>query len=311
MPAVKRVSNEEVVAAYEKTGSVWKAAKLLGVGGQRVWELLKALNYDMPRRVWTNDELEELRALAMHLPIGKIALQLGRPYYGVAIKLSRLGIARLGHHYSRTKLRRGSGFNKVTTAQYKKQLEGFDGSLRSFSRMNGLDIELLVQNLQHYEPVFWQEYTKNASNLNEATCDYCGTKYYPMSAKQKSCTRKCSATKKRDQEYFGGKRRDTVGLDTGICQLCDQKKPHLSSHHVLGKENDPDNLCLVALCAGCHHLVGMLAGRKFTDETDGWENLIHLVMARRMAEKSKDHVGVYACVELEYLSAEELEEMNA
>lgn len=75
------------------------------------------------------------------------------------------------------------------------------------------------------------------------------------------------------------------------------------------KQRDECNGAYKALCAGCHQLVGILAGRKFVDENDGWENLIHLVMARRMAEKSKEFVGVYACVEIEHLTGAQVEEM--
>jgi hypothetical protein len=310
MSQPQRVSIEQIIKAYEETGSVWKAARLLGVVGQSVWERLKSINYPMPSRVWAKEEIDEMILLAQTHPIGKIAQQLGRPYYGVAIKLSRLGIARLGHKANRMKIPRGIGLDLTGTRKHIAGLRVFDGTLRQFAKMNAVAIDPLVNAIQKYEPLFWTEYSSSHSDIGESKCEYCEATFFPMTSKQRFCTSRCSATKKRDEEYFGGRRRDTVGLESGICQLCDQAKDRLSSHHVLGKENDPDNTCLVAVCSGCHQLIGTLANRRFTDQPDGWENLIHLVMARRMAEKSKEFVGVYACVELEYLTAKDVTEMT-
>ena len=92
--------------------------------------------------------------------------------------------------------------------------------------------------------------------------------------------------------------------------MCMAPKSTLSAHHVLGKANDPSNEYLVALCAGCHHLVGMLAGRTFAESPQGWENLINLVLSRRLADRNRDrksaYFGVHACVDLEWLTREDL-----
>ena len=74
----------------------------------------------------------------------------------------------------------------------------------------------------------------------------------------------------------------TVGLAERICQLCGKENPKgLSSHHVLGKENDPHNVDLIALCPGCHHIVGVLGGREFIDDSKTWERLIAFAWLRR------------------------------
>jgi 5-methylcytosine-specific restriction endonuclease McrA len=309
MGATQRVTIEQIVEAYRSTGSVWKTAKVLGVCGQSVHERLRAIDYPMGGSRWTKEEYEELAELAKTCTISRIAEQLGRPYYGVAIKLSRLGLAnRFGNRQKRT-VRRGTGLNKETVSSYAKQLSLHPGTLRQFCRMNSLGIDTLVAAFQKYTPDFWNEYAQKHSELQKEVCPYCNIDYYPMSAKQKTCSRKCTADAKRDAEYFGGNRRNTIGLAEGVCQLCLQhKEKGLSSHHVLGKENDPDNTCLVALCPGCHQLVGQLAGRKFVDTNEGWENLITLVMGRRMAENGKEYVGAFASVDLEYLKAEDLAE---
>jgi 5-methylcytosine-specific restriction endonuclease McrA len=307
MPAVERVTIEQIVDAYRSKGSIWKAAKSLGVCGQSVWERLKAIDYPMARRVWTADELAELTVLATNCTISGIAERLGRPYYTVAIKLSRLGLANRYGNRHKKQIRRGSGFTQVTVPAIVKKLRVFDGSLRKFCKMHSYEMEMLVHSIQRYDPEFWAEYAASRSDLAIATCPYCHNEYHPMTAKQQWCSRKCGADAKRDIDYFGGNRRNTIGLAEGICQLCLQQKDRgLSAHHVLGKQHDPDNQCLVALCQGCHQLVGTLAGRRFVDSNEGWENLITLVMGRRMADKSKEYAGAYACVELEYMTAEDV-----
>lgn len=306
MPAIQRVTAQQIIDAYRDTGSVWKAGKRLGIYGQSVWERLKALGHPIPSRKWTAEEIDELCSLAEHCTLTEISKRLGRPYYGVAIKISRLGFSTRFGNKQRKKIPRGSGFTKESTAKLVSELARHEGSLRNFCRMKGIGLELTVRAIQNYEMDFWRAYAEAHSELKAATCQYCGDEYYPMTAKQTMCSRKCSATRKRDEQYFGGNRRKTIGLAEGVCQLCLQHKDKgLSSHHVLGKENDPNDECLVALCQGCHRLVTDLAGRKFADHPESWESLIQLVLARRMAEKSKEFVGVYACVEMEYMTKEQ------
>ena len=69
-PQPKKFSNEEIIRAYKETGSVWKAAKLLGACGQSVWERLKRLNYTLPGEAWAQEEIKELVALAPQCTIG-------------------------------------------------------------------------------------------------------------------------------------------------------------------------------------------------------------------------------------------------
>jgi hypothetical protein len=294
MPAPKRVTGEEVVAAYRSTGSVWKAAKRIGVAGQSVWERLKLLGYRMPGAKWSEAESDELRALAGQCTIGDIAARLGRPYTSVATKLSRMGLA--GGHYGnrvKHKIPRGAGFDKATTERRLGELERFGGALRQFCRMHGLSIEVFVQAVQRNFPDRWLSYTKGHTNLGERPCSYCGAIFFPLTNKQVNCTRACASRRRTDQSYFGGKRRNTIGLAEGVCQLCGKQKLRgLSSHHVLGKENDPDNDVLIALCMGCHKVVTLLASRTFVDDTRIWENLISLVIARRWADKAPEAAEV-------------------
>lgn len=303
------IPTEAIVQAYKETGSVWAAGKRLGLAGQSVHERLRAVGYPMRGRLWTPDELAELATLAGQATIGEIAHRLGRPYAGVALMISRRGFGSRYGNRLRRKLPRGAGYDKDSIGRALRELARFSGSIRQFCVQRGLTVDGFVYACQCHYPDKWTAYTATHSDIPRATCPYCGAEFYPMSRRQTHCTRRCGATAKKDAAYFGGKRRHTIGLPEGICQLCGEYKPKgLSSHHLLGKDNDPDNEALVALCPGCHQLVGILAGRKFTDETTGWENLINLAMIRRQGTKTGERVAVSTFVEIEWLSRADLED---
>lgn len=307
MPHQQRVSIEQIVAAYRETGSVWKTAKRLGVCGQSVWERLRAIDYPFVNRRWTAEEIKELEALSSTCTLTEAAQRLGRPYAAVACMMSRKGFCKRWGNRGMKTFRRGTGLNAQTMKDHVKKVGAFGGSLRQYCRSNGVGLEHFVHALQKYAPEFWATYSKS-KGLEATICGYCGAEYYPVTKKQKGCSRLCVAAQKRDIEYFGGKRRNTVGMAEGICQLCQQPKPKLSAHHMIGKENDPDNDSLIALCSGCHQIVTILAARKFTDHHERWEMLISLVMMRRLADHHSEKVGLNAFVELEWLTEEDLQE---
>ncbi len=278
----KRISNEDIITAYKNTGSIWKAGKELGIAGQIVWEKLKKLNYTLLGQHWSVDEIEELKRLVTQCTIGEIANRLGRPYAGVALKISRLGLGENFGNKQIKKIPRGSGFNKKQVVSYIKELKVYSGSLKQFCRKNSISIDSLVYTIQKNDPEFWVWYTKTKSKVRSKQCPYCKQKFYPMSKKQKTCTRKCSGDQRRDNKYFGGKRRTAYGLAEGRCQLCKKEVTKgLSAHHILGKENDPENDHLIALCRGCHEVIGLLATRLFVDDPFAWQDLISLVLLRK------------------------------
>ena len=306
MSAPPRVSNEQVVEAYKATGSVWKAGKLLGIVGQSVWERLVTMGIKLPGRRWDAEELAELRSLAGTMPIGEIARRLARPYHGVALKLSRLGIKSAPKRAK--KLPRGAGFDKASTTRLMSDVEAYEGVITKFCRSRGLHVDTVVLALQKHTPERWEAYTRGRYPVPEKACTYCERKFIPTTNKQQTCSRQCSTTSRADASYFGGKRRATVGLAEGICQLCRSSTARLASHHVLGKENDPENDFLIALCNGCHAIVGTLAGRKFIETPEMWEDLISLVMMRRLADKAPGgSVGAHAEVHIEWLQLDDLE----
>src|SRR5947207_9253501 len=127
----KKVSHEEIINAYKETGSVWKAGKILGVSGQSVHERLRALDYKLNGRFWTNEEKEELKLLVMNgLTAGEISRRLGRTFAAIALKISRLG---LNQFYKRKTFQRnvprGVGFDKVSVLKYCKEIDKFQGTI--------------------------------------------------------------------------------------------------------------------------------------------------------------------------------------
>lgn len=294
-----KATTEQIVGAYRETGSVWEAAKRLGTTGQVVHERLAALGYALRGRSWTAGETEELgRLVSALVPLGEIARRLGRPYAGVACKASELGIKSAPRR--ERKVPRGAGYDKVTMRRHVVALWNFDGTLVQFVRSRSLQIEPFVQAFQTHYPGAWQDYTKAKGVGEQRECPYCEEPFHPMSARQKYCTSKCSADARRDEEYFGGNRRMTVGLRAGICQLCGgERSKGMSSHHVLGKANDPENKVLIALCRGCHRLVTELGARTFTADPAAWESLISLVWMRRNGEQLKAGQVVHVRVEMD------------
>lgn len=310
MPASRRVSTKEVIDAYQKSGSVWEAGKTLGISGQSVWERLRSINYKLRNRKWTPKEDRELTELVKHMTISQVAERLGRPYYGVAIRASRLGVAtRFGNRIKR-KIPRGAGYDKASIKKIIKALSLFDGSLRKFCMQRGMHVTSLVEQVKKYDPVFWIEFSK-AKGLAPKKCPGCQAEFYPTTKKQMACSANCGATAKRDAAYFGGNRSKTIGLAEGVCQLCGKlRSKGLHSHHLFGKEHDPENSVLVALCPGCHSIVGNLARARFTESPEGWENLIHLCLTRRAGAswRKGQFFGTFVSVGIEYLTEDDAEE---
>lgn len=294
-----RYTTEEIIKAYMDSGSVWKAAKVLGLSGQTVHERLRLVGYKLANAQWSDDEIEELKLLSQSMTISQIASKLGRPYNGIALKISRLGIGnRFGNRGSK-KPKRTENYFKYNIEQYIKEIDESQLSLSQFAKQNNLDKESLARNFQAFFPDWWDAYAQANAVKDKTNCPYCETEFWPLSHKQIYCTRKCASDARIDNGYFGGRRRETIGLAERICQLCGRKDVKgLSSHHMIGKENDPENEHLVALCPGCHNLVTLLGGRNFAATPDVWEGLIQLVIIRKNGADPSFR-GVYCSVEIE------------
>lgn len=298
------VSNQEIIDAYLQTGSVWKAGKIVGLAGQTVHEKLKALGHKLPGSDWTDEEIAELTALAGQMTIAQIANRLGRPYNGVALKISRLGLGQRFGNKQKKKIPRTGEYTKDKVFGYVKELTQTGGKVTKFSRQKGLAVEPLVNAIQRFNPEWYEQYCETNAVKPKSSCPYCEEEFWPLSHKQIYCTRECANKARVDNSYFGGRRRETIGLLEGICQLCGNHTPKgLSSHHMLGKENDPDNEHLIALCQGCHNIVTILGGRRFVATEEAWEVLMQLVIIRKNGH-DPNFRGVYTSVNIDMITAD-------
>jgi hypothetical protein len=298
------ITNQEIIEAYIKTGSVWKAGKLLGMAGQTVHDRLKALGHKLASSEWTEQELAELKTLANQMTIAQIANRLGRPYNGVAIKISRLGLGQRFGNKQTKKIPRTGEYTKAKVKSYILEMEVEQLKLTKFSRMNSLNVDSVTYAIQKFYPEWYEQYCQENAVKPKTNCPYCETPFWPLNHKQIYCNRKCANQCRTDNSYFGGKRRQTIGLLEGVCQLCGGKDmPGLSSHHVKGKENDPDNDYLMALCRGCHQIVTILGGRRFVATEEAWEVLMQLVILRKNGH-DQNFKGVYTTVSIEMITSE-------
>jgi len=292
-----RFTNEQIIEAYQLTGSVWNAGKKLGMAGQAVHERLQKIDYPMANRNWTEQEYEELKKLKeANLTIAQIAHRLGRPYAGIALKISRLGLGDHAGNKGSKKIPRGKGYDKASLKSYIDEIDFMDEKITTFAKKNSLSAETLAQAIERHFPEWWIDHRRTHSNLLEKLCPNCKKEFIPFTNKQIYCSRQCGNDYRTNQSYFGGKRNNTIGLAERTCQLCSRTNiKGLSSHHVIGKENDPENEYLIALCPGCHQIVTILGGRTFTGEPEVWEALIQLVMMRKRGATG----AIYAYVEIE------------
>lgn len=308
----RRTPTEDIVAAYRETGSVWRAAKKLGLAGQTVHERLVATGHRLNGADWSDDELAELQNLIESgVTLGEAARRLGRTYAGAACKASRMGF-KVDRRQRVVKIPRGAGFDKRSMKKHMDALEGYDGSVTQYARSQGLGIESFAQAAQRHFPERWVAYVAAHSELPHRVCIYCEGEFIPSNKRQVYCNRKCAADSRRDASYFGGRRRHAIGMATATCQLCGKVGERgLSAHHVFGKENDPNDEVLIALCQGCHQLVTHLGARNFVTDEPALESLISLAWLRKHGGKlPADHDTIHVTVQVETY-ADDPEELAA
>lgn len=126
----RRVSDEEIVAAYRETGSIWKAARRLGLVGQSVHERLRRLGIPLAHQEWEPAEVEEAQRLAIQgEPLAQIAARVGRTHHAVALKLSRTGVGSRNAMW-RWKPRRTRSLNRVRVHEFAEALTREGWSVR-------------------------------------------------------------------------------------------------------------------------------------------------------------------------------------
>lgn len=273
-----RITAAEIFDVYQATGSVWKTGERLGISGQTVHAKLRSAGYKTGN-AWTPDEVEKLSSMVGMKTLGQMADTLGRSYASIACKLNELQIGP-GPVKPPLKVPRGHGYDKISTRKHLKTLETSSLTITKYARQNGLNIESFIRVVERHFPDWLHEYRRTTTDLQETNCGYCKRSFYPSNKRHVYCSRKCQSQQRVDADYFGGARRNTIGLAEGTCQICRrQPQKGLSSHHVLGKENDPENEYLVALCSGCHNVITALGARDFDNEQ--WEALVSFAWMRR------------------------------
>lgn len=290
-----RVRNEQIIEAYKATGSVWLAAKSLGISGQSVHERLVAMQYPITNRTWSPDEINEMLMMLQNgVTAGEIASRLGRTFAAITCKLNELNIK--GYRARRDpKIPRGAGYDKSSMHNHLKSLESADTTPTSYCRSHGLAIESFAAAAQRHFPERWEQLFRSRP-MPQKQCPGCEVLFFPNNGKQIYCARLCASRERANRSYFGGRRMEAIGMREGVCQVCSrQGQRRLTPHHVIGKDNDPDNDYMIALCSGCHQLVTLLGARAIACDAMALQTLVTLGVMRRMG---KDVLGKELYVEV-------------
>lgn len=183
-----------------------------------------------------------------------------------------------------------------------------DGSFVTwYAKANKLNLDTFILAATQYGhtagfPQIWED-----PKLITETCVECQECYWPARKGSRFCSSLCGSRSRMDAEYFGGNRKNTVGLADSVCQLCERTvSTGLSSHHIYGKGNDEGNEFLLALCKGCHAIVSELALKKWCGSTPQLERLLWLAYTQRNGAdliKLRQEQGAGVKVEVSFISA--------
>jgi len=241
-------------------------------------------------RQWSDDEDEYLRKIIESgKPLYLAAEMIGRSYGATAQRASKLFISTIKIPQKRDP-KRGSGYDKASIKRHLKTMTLRKIAVIKHARSHGMDATNLVNACRKMFPDEWSSYISIVNpDIETSACPYCRSEFIPNSGRQTYCTTGCSNRARVDREYFAGNRRSTIGLVERICQLCGRHvNSGLSSHHVIGKERDPDGKWLIALCPGCHKAVTFLQCRKFIDDEMKCEALLSLASLQRHGSLVRD-----------------------
>src|SRR3954470_22145154 len=156
----KRATDEQVIAAYQATRSVWKAAKQLGLAGQTVHERLRRLGIEPAHARWTSEEDAELRRLFgdPHLTAADVAKRLNRTSASVSCRAGELSIEKARAPKNK-RIPRGKGYDKASVLKHLNRFSANEESisLTQYCRKNHLSIDNFAVATQKHYPLWWQE----------------------------------------------------------------------------------------------------------------------------------------------------------
>lgn len=196
------------------------------------------------------------------------------------------------------KLPRGKGYDKAATLGHLRKMVKGGIFVTDYVKQAGLKLDTFMLAIDKYNNSSFVESTMmyachplvvSDPKLITTQCGYCDEVYWPTKQGTKWCSSYCGNAYRKDQDYFGGRRKDTVGLSEAVCQLCRRHVGKgLSSHHIYGKANDVENAFLLALCSGCHSVVSELARKVWIGDTDIVAKLIWLANTQRNGKEALD-----------------------
>lgn len=195
------------------------------------------------------------------------------------------------------KIPRGKGYDKAAVLGHLKKMVRDGIPVTQYVKANGLKLDTFILALNKYAVGHVVPEVANDPKLIWARCEQCREDFWPT-RKARFCSPYCGNMFRKDQEYFGGRRSETKGLSESVCQLCDRfVESGLSSHHIYGKGNDPENGFLLALCKGCHAIVSDLALKKWVGEKEKLQKLIWLAYTQRngaslIRERLDNKIGI-------------------
>lgn len=206
------------------------------------------------------------------------------------------------------KIPRGKGYDKAATLSHLRKMVKGGIFVTDYVKASGLHLDSFMLAATSYAKPDYIESTSSFIDnpcitedpkLITKECEECHAPFWPVRASiARFCSTTCRARYTRDQEYFGGRRKETKGFAESVCQLCYRYVDKgLSSHHIYGKSNDTENEFLLALCSGCHSVVSDLALKKWIGDTDIVGKLIWLANTQRngaeaLALRQKSSLGI-------------------
>jgi 5-methylcytosine-specific restriction endonuclease McrA len=276
---------DEVTRAYrEKNNNLWETGKIFFVAGGEIRRTLISAGVEIKPSEWSKDELTFIhRAVAMESMIAsQIAEEIGRNPAVVMAKCNDLYDQPVPTIVKLKKVPYGQGYTKRNAAIRIKELADKPGlCVLHYCKALDLDPRALVQSFKAYYPERLPSIASNLENVIFTTCPYCGVEFANRKHNGANfCSNTCNRKSKIDAKYFGGKRRETLGVRTKTCQNCGQKHDALQVDHIIRKGNDSENEHMIALCPGCHRIKSVLAIHKsLTTNRTALQALIAMALA--------------------------------
>ena len=154
-----KATDRQIINAYRKAGSVWKAAKALGMCGQSVHERIKKLKIKTSRNFWRKDEINEIEShYNLHADTGTISVlakRLGRTARSIHIKANRLGITSGRGVRPKLYLRVWKGMDEPTARKIFEKFKRSRMGVGVFCRTNKLDDLGFSRTMQEFFPDEW------------------------------------------------------------------------------------------------------------------------------------------------------------